>query len=415
MPKKSRLQPIYDSKRDRWRLDVPASLSATGARLRTWFKTRDAAREYIDGITGEVPSSAIPASLAQEADKARSILKPYDLDLVQAAREVAEALKELDGAGSILEAAKAYRAVHEARTASKPLGEAVALYLESLENLRDATIKSYSYTLQKSLVPIHGKMMADITTKDIEDIFGSRGPVARKMHHRNLKAFWKWSCHEKRGWADMKVVNGLEKVRHSSDEDIQILKPAEVKALLIAAEAESPAAAAAYAIAVFGGLRMAELSKLKWRDIGDDAIEIGRAVAKTHNRRLVPICTTLRAWLDANRGHRADDDVLIVPSNWTDVSKSVRRRAGWDVAARLLKTPTEPTRGAWPSNAPRHTCATVQVAIGTQLTDLVFKFGHTGSHDLLRKHYVGRLSKKDALSILAIGPNGTKVSVIAAA
>lgn len=414
MPKKSRLQPVYDSKRDRWRLDVPKTLSDTGARFRTWFKTRDAAREYIEKTTGAVPSSSIPASLAQEADKARSILDPYDLDLVQAAREVVAALKELDGAGSILEAAKAYRASHDARTASKPLGEAVLLYLESLESLRDATIKSYAYTIQKTLAPLHQKMMADITTKDIEDIFGSRGPVARKMHHRNLKAFWKWSCHEKRGWADMKVVNGLEKVRHSKDEDIQILKPAEVKALLTAAEAEGTAAAAAYAIAVFGGLRMAELSKLKWSDIGDDMIEIGPSVAKTHNRRLVPICPTLRAWIDATRGD-ANGDKLIVPSNWTDVSKSVRRRAGWDVAARLLEDPPKPTRGAWPSNAPRHTCATVQVAIGTALTDLVFKFGHTGSHDLLRKHYVGRLTKKDALSILAIGPNGTKVSAIAAA
>jgi integrase len=414
MPKKSRLQPVYDSKRDRWRLDVPKTLSDTGARFRTWFKTRDAAREYIDKTTGAVPSSSIPPSLAQEADKARSILDPYDLDLVQAAREVVAALKELDGAGSILEAAKAYRASHDARTASKPLGEAVLLYLESLEGLRDATIKSYAYTIQKTLAPLHQKMMADITTKDIEDIFGSRGPVARKMHHRNLKAFWKWACHEKRGWADMKVVNGLEKVRHSKDEDIQILKPAEVKALLTAAEAEGTAAAAAYAIAVFGGLRMAELSKLKWSDIGDDMIEIGPSVAKTHNRRLVPICPTLRAWIDATRGD-ANGDKLIVPSNWTDVSKSVRRRAGWDVAARLLEDPPKPTRGAWPSNAPRHTCATVQVAIGTALTDLVFKFGHTGSHDLLRKHYVGRLTKKDALSILAIGPNGTKVSAIAAA
>jgi integrase len=414
MPKKSRLQPVYDSKRDRWRLDVPKTLSDTGARFRTWFKTRDAAREYIDKTTGAVPSSSIPPSLAQEADKARSILDPYDLDLVQAAREIVAALKELDGAGSILEAAKAYRASHDARTASKPLGEAVLLYLESLESLRDATIKSYAYTIQKTLAPLHQKMMADITTKDIEDIFGSRGPVARKMHHRNLKAFWKWSCHEKRGWADIKVVNGLEKVRHSKDEDIQILKPAEVKALLTAAEAEGTAAAAAYAIAVFGGLRMAELSKLKWSDIGDDMIEIGPSVAKTHNRRLVPICPTLRAWIDATRGD-ANGDGLIVPPNWTDVSKSVRRRAGWDVAARLLEDPPKPTRGAWPSNAPRHTCATVQVAIGTALTDLVFKFGHTGSHDLLRKHYVGRLTKKDALSILAIGPNGTKVSVIAAA
>jgi hypothetical protein len=33
----------------------------------------------------------------------------------------------------------------------------------------------------------------------------------------------------------------------------------------------------------------------------------------------------------------------------------------------------------------------------------------------LRRHYVSRLTKKDALAILAIGPHGTKISNIAAA
>jgi hypothetical protein len=46
---------------------------------------------------------------------------------------------------------------------------------------------------------------------------------------------------------------------------------------------------------------------------------------------------------------------------------------------------------------------------------LIFKFGHSGGHDLLRRHYVSRLTKKDALAILAIGPGGSKVSNITAA
>ena len=53
--------------------------------------------------------------------------------------------------GSLLDAAKAYRTAHDARTASKPLGEAVTLYLTSREDLRNTTHKSYKYTLKNAL------------------------------------------------------------------------------------------------------------------------------------------------------------------------------------------------------------------------------------------------------------------------
>ena len=85
------------------------------------------------------------------------------------------------------------------------------------------------------------------------------------------------------------------------------------------------------------------------------------------------------------------------------------------MAARLLEAPPPATRGPWPENACRHTCASVQVAIGTPLDDLVFKFGHSGGTDLLRRHYVSRLTKKDAIAILSTGPKGKKVANILAA
>lgn len=415
MAKKTTIEPVFDDTRDRWKIDVPASIAADGKRYKAWFKTRDLAREHLAGLNGKAEATAaIPPSLAMEADKARGILEPWNLDLVQAARDVAAALEILGDAGSILEAAKAYRATHDARTASKPLGEAVAIYMDARTDLRDATRKSYAYTLEKSLASLHAENMADIPTAALEAILSPKAPTARAMHKRNLRTFWKWASIPPRQWASMATVDALEAIRVSSDADIEILSAADVRALLRAAESESKGAAAAYAIAVFGGVRMAELGKLTWGAVGAENIEIGRAIAKKHSRRLIPICPTLRAWIDATRGDAKDED-SITPPNWLDVSKSVRRLAGWNVAARLLDNPPKPTRGAWPSNACRHTCASVQVAIGTPLDDLTFKFGHSGGHDLLRKHYVSRLTKKDALAILAIGPNGSKISNIQAA
>jgi integrase len=414
MTMKRKIIPKFNAQRNRWMLDIPASLTDTDKRMKMFFRSREDARKHLDEITGEMPAATIPSSLAMEADKARGILESWNLDLVQAAREVAAALEALGGAGTIIDAAKAHRAAHDARHSSKPLGEAVALYLDSKTDLRDATLKSYKYSLEKILLTLHLKPMADITTTELEALLFPKAPTARAMHKRNLRVFWKWASILPRQWATMDTVDALEAIRISSDADIEILKPADVKALLHAAEAEGTGAAAAYAIAVFGGVRMAELGKLTWGAIGEDNIEIGKDIAKKHSRRLIPICPTLRAWVDATRGE-AEDSALVTPPNWTDVSKSVRRRAGWNVAARLLENPPKPTRGEWPANACRHTCASVQVTIGTPLDDLTFKFGHSGGHDLLRKHYVSRLTKKDALAILAIGPNGSKISAIQAA
>jgi integrase len=424
MATKKKIEPLFDKTRDRWKVDVPASIAADGTRYKAWFKTRDLAREHLAGINGTAdPTTAIAPGLAAEADKARKILEPWNLDLVQAAREVAAALEALGDAGSILEAARAYRLTHNARAASKPLGKAVELYLDSRADLRDATLKSYRYTLEKVAAPLAEMELADIDTAAIESTLAGKGGTARAMHRRNLRVFWKWASSPPRSWATMDAVDALELSRVSSDNDIETLSPADVKALLTAAEAEGTGAAAAYAVAVFAGVRMAELSRLTWGNIGGEYIEIGKAVAKKHARRLIPICPTLRAWIDATRGDAAAT-AQIVPPNWLDVSKSVRRRAGWNVAARILndavaakkmKPLPEPTRGAWPANGCRHTCASVQVAIGTPLDDLTFKFGHSGGHDLLRRHYVSRLTKKDALAILAIGPKGSKISNLSAA
>jgi integrase len=418
MPKRPTLEPILDKQRNRWLVNVPPTLADNGKRTRSYHKSREKARTFIEGLQGKTPAATIPPTLAMEADKAHSLLKSLNVDLVRVAQIYVEAQELLkDTGGTLIDAAKAYRKSWDAKNSSCALNEAITEYLASRADLRDSTLKSYKYSLEKVLAPLHERMMADIKSAELEEILKNKGATARAMHLRNIRTFWRWAGSPIRSWTTMSTVDALEAARVSNDADIEILKPADVKALLEAAEAEG--AAAAYAIAVFGGVRMAELERLTWGDVDDEHIEIGKAIAKKHSRRLIPVCPTLKAWLNATRGD-AEDDTPIVPPNWIDVSKSVRRRAGWNVAARLLndqvnvgklKHLPKLSRGKWPANACRHTCASIQVAIGTPLESLVFAFGHSSGHDLLRRHYVSRLSKKDALKILQVGPNGTTVQL----
>lgn len=376
-----------------WLLHVPASLSDTGKLQRRYFRTRDAATEEASRIRGEYRAHG----------EAASVLPPRVAD------EALAAMKLLEGTnGGLLDAARAFRAAWEIRTASKLMGEAVAEYLATREDLRDATLDSYRYTLERTFSPLHDRMLSDIPPFAIEGILSAKGSTAKAMHRRNLRAFWRWACRTPRGWAQLATLEALEPVRESKDGEIEVFKAPEVRALLKAAENFSSAAAVAFAVAIFGGIRMRELRRLTWADVLEDHIEIGRNVAKRRTRRLVPICATLRAWIDHHRGEAANDDPL-TGYNWREVSCAVRRLAGWEVEARLLSDPPAGTRGRWPANVCRHTCASVQVAIGTPLDDLIFKFGHSEGHSLLRSHYIARMTKKEALAILAIGPRSSVI------
>ena len=77
---------------------------------------------------------------------------------------------------------------------------------------------------------------------------------------------------------------------------IGIYTPDEIRAILAAADA---AIIPAPTIAVFAGLRLAEVSRLDWREarLSEKLIVVGAENAKTAARRLVPINDNLAAWL----------------------------------------------------------------------------------------------------------------------
>lgn len=420
MPKRTASPPVFDESRQRWKATVPASLSPSGRRIRAWFKTRDEARAYVGDVTDPAGVAAtVSPKLAEDADTARQRLEKAGLDMTvaEAVREFVAAREALGGAGGLLDAATEYRRRHEARLASKPFGEAVASFLDTKEEvLRPRTMESYRYTLEGIFSGLNDATLADLSTEDFQGVLARHKPTARRMHVRTLRAFMRWCARPPRRWTELEAIDELEIPTVTASGEISVLRPAEARALLRAAEGYSPHAACAFAVAIFAGVRMGELADMTWGDVKEGHLEIRPAVAKRGTRRVVTMCEALRAWLDACRPGDADVGDRIVGGNWREVSKRVRRLAGWDVAARGLEVaPPEPTRGRWPQNVCRHTSASMLVALGEPLETLLFQHGHAGGHELLRRHYVGTMTKAEAVEILSIGPGGEELPALRSA
>jgi hypothetical protein len=85
-----------------WKVEIPERLSPTGKRQRIFFETRDEAKDYVADMRSDyeehgTKASVISPSLADEAQRAVELLKPYGISLLEAARMAVK--KKGGGAG----------------------------------------------------------------------------------------------------------------------------------------------------------------------------------------------------------------------------------------------------------------------------------------------------------------------------
>lgn len=380
-----------------WRLNVPPKLSETGKRQQLFYRTQALALAAAADLKAKVETFGIQAraiapSLAEKATAAEALLRPYGLDILEAARIVA--------------------AIRDRETASRKLSEAADAWLAACEGLRPRTVRNYRLTADKLREPLGERLLATITADELQAAVapaGSSGASAAERI-RNAKAFWNYSADK--GWCQAEVFAKVETPKTGRDDDeIDILTPAEAELLLRTAEAHFPQAVASYALQLFAGIRVEELARMDVEHVTADGIDLPAAVTKKGRRRHITPNTTLAAWLAR---------YPFAPcSNWRETSAAVRRLAGWDVSSRILRERIdagkmepmpEPTRGTWPQNVLRHSHASYAVASGIALESLLFEFGHVGKPDVLRQHYLGRASKKQALEFFAIAPAGEEIT-----
>jgi integrase len=369
-----------------WKVEIPERLSPTGRRQRVFFETRDEAKDYAAGLRADyedhgTKASVISPSLADEAQRAIELLEPYGISLLEAARAAVEKKK--------------------AELASNVIEDAIAAFLKSKTNRSDAHTKAYGYMKRDLLVSFPGRMMSSITAAELLEHAeeASSTPATFNALARLIGAFWRWCAKHPRDWCEAKTVEILERKDTTKDE-IGVLRAKECRKLLDTAAKHYPDCVPGMAIAMFTGLRKAELERLRKDDITKAGINLPATSAKTGRRRFIHTPAPLAAWLKA---YPIEDTVL--PLNWHKKEKAVRRLAGWRVWSDFVDPPEPPgDLPDWPHNALRHTHASVHVALGKPLEELTFEFGHSGGAQVLKSHYVGVMPRAEANKIMKIRP-----------
>jgi integrase len=374
-------------------VNVPAKYSETGKRARPTFKTKAKATQFAKALR----------SSAEERGTWSGTLRPsQEEDAHQALR----LLEELDV--SLLDAARFYRAAKDKENESLPLGEAGMQWLASCD-LRPTTFSTYKATV-RILNPIADRVLATLSTEEIEETLRLGSGKCYKLHRNNAFTFWRWAA--RKGWCEVPVFDRVEKPARQSAKPIILLTVAEAKKLLTTAEDHDSAVAAAYAVQLFTGVREAEAARLTWDDFTEDGLRIPSDASKLHAARFIPWTDQLKAWVDAYGGV---GDEPILPPNWTSKDNRIRGKAGWSVYNKLDDENPNPDGPTWPRNALRKTHAAIQVALGIPIDQLTFTFGHGTGLETLRRNYAGAMTKRDAIRISAFGPKGTKIKTTKAA
>ncbi|MDP3850372.1 MAG: hypothetical protein Q8Q59_07710 [Luteolibacter sp.] len=382
--------------RSGWRINIPSKISETGKRQQLFYRTQKLALAAADDLKKKleifgVQTRAIGPTLAEQATAAAALLRPYGIDLMEAARIVA-AMRDRD-------------------SASRILSDATAIWLAACAGLRPRTLVNYKITADRLDNALGKRLLSTITAEELQAVLVPAGKSGAAVmgELRNAKAFWRFSA--RRGWCEAKTFGGVEAPKSGRDaKEIAILTPAEAEILLRTAETHFPQAVASFALQLFAGIRVEEITRMDSEHVTADGIDLPAIVTKKGRRRHITPSPTLAAWLKKHPFEPC--------SNWRETSAACRRLAGWDVVSVILRErvkvgtmePMEaPHLGRWPQNAMRHSHASYAVASGVPLESLLFEFGHAGSPTLLRQHYVGRASKKQALEYFAIAPQGEEI------
>lgn len=385
----------YTAVGDRWKVEIPSRYSPSGKRERAFFPTRDKAKAYAAEMKEKIAThgtlaSNIKPSLADDATLAVKMLEPYGLTLLEAVKRVIE--------------------IEKAKAASKEVAAALTAFLVSKEDKSNSQRRAYEQMQASMEFAFSGRMLSTITpTELLEHVENSTGSDSTfNSRATSIKTFWRWCSKLPRNWCDLKNIEVLER-RETRKSSIGVLTADQCEALMRTAEEHYPECVPAFAINLFTGIRNAELERLEPEDITPDGINLVVESTKTNKRRFIEMPPVLAAWLDA---YPVADTVL--PANWFRKEKAVRRKAGWNVWCDLFDPPKAPEEyPEWPGNALRHTHASVMVALGKPLDNLTFEFGHSGGAAVLKAHYVGVMTKAEAIKVWSLGPAGTTVPVIA--
>lgn len=389
-------------------------------------RAKDRAEEINDSVNnGNAETLSMSASDRLAFTNAMSALKPSGVSLQVAAMDYAEAQKLL-GPVSILTAARYYVAKNPISLQRKPIAEITKEYLQSLaaRGLSMVYRNGMRTMLERFESAFHCDLVS-VTAPQLEKFFetpGTRSPSRRKFSHVSATTFnnsWKHMASffvfaRKKGYlpSDWNEVGRVEK-RKRHDAEIEIYTPSEIQKMLssITTEkqytitrktgvvhlaglsAKGKAAQnnlrAVIAIGAFAGVRMNEIMRMNWEQIGvgdGKYIEIKASGAKKAQRRLIPYADNLKAWLAPVMKTTGKIWPTTIPC-LNFYTRKLAKECG-------LK---------WKANGLRHSYISYRVAETSNVPEVALEAGN--SPQIIFQHYRQLVSREEALKWFAVGPS----------
>jgi integrase len=226
--------------------------------------------------------------------------------LVEIVRDQAAARAILPPGVTFAESAQFYKQKHPSNMARKTVAEVVAefiadrrsagcseVHLHDLETRLGQFAKAFVLPIIAVSAPLVQQWIYGLKNQKTKKPTAAR---TKENMLRQIVSLFNFARRQKYVPAELALELSEISTPKKQHAPIGIYTPDEMRAVLAAAD---PAIVPALAIAAFAGLRLAEVSRLDWREVrlSERLIVVGAENAKTAARRLVPVSDNLAAWL----------------------------------------------------------------------------------------------------------------------
>lgn len=359
-----------------------------GRRQRTTFSDLSRAKKEAKATAKKLAAGEAAALQLRNRDgiiyvRALERLKPLGIELDKAAADYAEAVRALNGRGTLMEAVNHFlssRPVIVNKSIKDVLKEmlitkqAQGLSERHLDDLR----KRLTRFAKSCRVPIHA-----ITAAKVQDFLVKLGVSGRTQNNFRMTISNMFNFARLRGYVG-KDQNPAAEVPQAKEiqGDVGIFTPDEMSTLLAnALESFKPF----LAIAAFAGLRTAEVERLDWSDVGTQYIKVRGSNSKTGAHRLVEIQPNLQAWLAR---FRKQSGPVVLVANVTNAQVRLTRKV----------------KIKWKHNALRHSFGSYRLALLKDPAKVAYEMGN--SPRMVFAHYRELVTSEEANRWFNVLPPG---------
>jgi integrase len=370
--KRHRLDPreVHINGKTLWQIDLGSELKdGRRRRLRRTFADHEEALAFaqlkkIEKENHGMAGITMPERLRAEALEADRLLGPYQVSILEVAREYVRRM--------------------ELVTRSETVGKTFEAFLTAKadDGLRARTLEDFRYRLGRFSGSFGERKIADITASEIDRWLGElhQSPLSRNAFHLRLHTLFEFA--RQRGWLQVNPLKDVPKAKVTGKPP-GILSTSQVARLLESASEET---LPIFALGLFAGVRSAELARLEWRHIKWDEhlVEVPALSSKTASRRMVSIPPNLVLWLAPYRGKQGP----ICPPGYYEQMVEDRRKAA------IME---------WPNNAMRHSYASYHLAAFKDAPALSLELGHV-TPQMVFQHYREVVTPAEAAEFWKIAP-----------